>query len=232
MLTSIPNNVVSSCKKIIGLAINFRNPKNPTAQIPVAPVTFLKPTTSLLLEPNQIELPANHVTVHEVELGVIIGKSGRDIKKEDANSYIAGYVLALDMTDQTELEIAKKNAFSWNIAKGFDTFTPVSEFIPKSAIHDHHAVELWLKINGKIVQEGDTKDLIFDIPSTIEYVSSVMKLNEGDLILTGTPPGVGPVFDGDVLNAGLRLRGSEADIVTITFPARIRKGTGLFSVQN
>ncbi|KAJ1562130.1 Acylpyruvase fahd1, mitochondrial [Nowakowskiella sp. JEL0078] len=168
-------------------------------------------------------------TMKVLELGVVIGRDGCDIKKESAKSYISGYVLALDMTDRTEQLAAKNAGQPWTVGKGFDTFTPISRFIHKDSITDPHKLELWLKNNGKIVQEGDTGDMIFDIPTIINYVSSIMKLEEGDLILTGTPKGVGPVKNGDVLTAGLRQRGSTADIVNMTFAVADREGNGLFA---
>jgi len=138
-----------------------------------------------------------------VELGVVIGKSGRDISEDQADSYVAGYALAIDMTARNVQDQVKKKGLPWSAAKGFDTFTPISPFIPKDAIRDPHDTNLWLKVNGDLKQNGNTSDMMFRIPQLIKHVSSIMTLHEGDLILTGTPSGVGPIVEGDKITAGL-----------------------------
>lgn len=120
-----------------------------------------------------------------VELGAVIGKTGRDIPAADAMSYVAGYALAIDMTARNMQEKVKKAGLPWSAAKGFDSFTPISAFLPLSEVKDPHNVRLWLKTNGKIRQDGNTKDMIFQLPRLIEHVSSIMTVEEGDLILTG-----------------------------------------------
>jgi len=138
-----------------------------------------------------------------VELGVVIGKRGRDISESQADSYVAGYALAIDMTARNIQDQVKKKGLPWSAAKGFDTFTPISSFIPKDEIRDPHNTNLWLKVNGAFKQNGNTSDMMFKIPQLIKHVSSIMTLNEGDLILTGTPSGVGPIVEGDKITAGL-----------------------------
>lgn len=120
-----------------------------------------------------------------MELGAVIGKTGRDIPAADAMSYVAGYALAIDMTARNMQDKVKKAGLPWSAAKGFDTFTPVSSFLPASEVKDPHNVRLWLKTNGKMRQDGNTKDMIFQLPRLIEHVSSIMTVEEGDLILTG-----------------------------------------------
>jgi len=100
-------------------------------------------------------------------------------------------------------DVVKKQGLPWSAVKGFDTFTPISEFIPKSSVEDPHKLNLWLKINGALKQNGNTAEMIFRIPRLIEHVSSIMTLEEGDLLLTGTPAGVGPIVAGDEVTAGL-----------------------------
>ncbi|CAG8473149.1 5095_t:CDS:2 [Funneliformis mosseae] len=189
--------------------------------VPTTPFFFLKPTSSYLLS-GEVEIPKGCVVHHEVELGVVIGKGGRDIRKSEAMDYVEGYALGIDMTARNLQDAAKKNGLPWSAAKGFDTFTPVGEFIPKSEIKDPHNVNLWLKLNEEIKQNGVTKDMIFKIPTLIEYISSIMTLEKGDLILTGTPSGVGPILPGQVITAGLNA--DNKNISTIKFSVVERVG--------
>lgn len=140
---------------------------------------------------------------HEVELGVVIGKRGTDITVENAMSHVSGYMVCLDMTARELQEKAKKAGEPWSTAKGYDTFCPISEVIPVSAIKDPANVELWYKTNGVIKQKGNTHDMIFSIPTLIAHISTIFTLEEGDLILSGTPEGVSAVKPGDVMTAGI-----------------------------
>lgn len=99
---------------------------------------------------------------------------------------------------------ARQNGQSWTIAKGFDTACPVSKFIPKSCISDPGNVELWCNVNGKCRQRGNTSDLVFNVPFLVSYLSKYMTLEPNDLIVTGSPPGMGPVFPGDVIEGGIK----------------------------
>jgi len=119
--------------------------------------------------------------------------------------HVAGYVIALDMTARDIQDAAKTKGLPWSEAKGYDTFCPISSFIPKQEIHDPHKVELWLKVDGenKYRQKGTTADMIFRIPWLINYLSEIMTLEEGDLILTGTPAGVSAVEPGQTLRGGI-----------------------------
>ena len=144
---------------------------------------------------------------HEVELGVIIGRQAFNVPAANVlPHYVAGYCLALDMTAKDFLikSQAKTNDFAWSVAKGFDTACPVSEFIPKQSIADPHNVDLWLEVNGEMRQNANTKLMIFDIPAVVSYLSTFFTLYPGDLILTGTPAGIGEVKRGDVIKCGLR----------------------------
>ena len=126
-------------------------------------------------------------------------------------NHIAGYILALDMTARDFQEEAKNKGQPWSLAKGFDTSCPVSDFIEKSKLSDPGNTNLWLKVNGDMKQNGTTSDMIFDIPHLISYISRYFRLEEGDVILTGTPEGVGPVGNGDTIEAGL------GDLVSFKF---------------
>lgn len=191
-------------KKVIGAAANYKELlKLLKVTPPKEPGIFLKPSTSIIVENEKIILPKGFKMNQEVELGVIIGKKGKHISKKDAMDYVGGYCVTLDMTATCKLDEARKNGMSWTLAKAFDTGCPVSKFIPKEKIPDPHNVDLWCSINEKMVQKGNTSDLLFDIPTLINFISQYMTLEPNDLILTGSMPGMGPVVHGDVVRCGI-----------------------------
>jgi len=122
---------------------------------------------------------------------------------------LVGYVLAIDMTARNVQDEAKKKGLPWSIAKGFDTFLPISNVISKSAIPNPTDIELWLSVNDKIRQQDSTELMLFRIPRQLQDISRVMTLEKGDIVLTGTPKGVGTVVTGDVIKGGLRVGGKE-----------------------
>ena len=122
---------------------------------------------------------------------------------------VLGYVVSIDMTARNAQNEAKKKGLPWDIAKGFDTFLPVSNVIEKSAIPDPHNAELYLTVNNEHRQLDSTELMLFRIPRMLSDISKVMKLEKGDIVLTGTPKGVGPVVPGDVLRAGIKVDGKE-----------------------
>lgn len=141
---------------------------------------------------------------HEVELGLVISKTCKNISSSEAMNHIAGCTVALDMTDRDKQSELKNKGLPWSVAKGFDTSCPVGDFIPLSAIaKDLQGLDIWLKVNNELKQNGNTRDMIFSIPDLVSHISSVFTLEPGDLILTGTPSGVGPVTSGDVITAGI-----------------------------
>jgi acylpyruvate hydrolase len=127
-------------------------------------------------------------------------------------------MLSIDMTARNAQNEAKKKGLPWDIAKGFDTFLPLSNVIPKSAIPDPHEVEIFLKVNDKTQQDASTNLMLFQIPRLLSDISKVMSLEPGDIVLTGTPAGVGPVVPGDVMTAGLRVDGKELEEAKIEIP--------------
>lgn len=202
----------SSCQKlfdlgtkIIGVGRNYAaHAKELGNAVPKAPVLFLKPTSSYLKNGGTIEIPHNESSLHhEVELAVVIAKKARDVSESSAMDYVAGYALALDMTARDLQSAAKSAGLPWSLAKGQDTFTPISPILPKTAVPNPDDLELWLKVDEEIRQKGSTKDMIFKLPFLISFISSYMTLFEGDVILTGTPPGVGPVKEGQKITAGI-----------------------------
>jgi 2-keto-4-pentenoate hydratase/2-oxohepta-3-ene-1,7-dioic acid hydratase in catechol pathway len=126
-----------------------------------------------------------------------------------------GYCLSIDMTARNVQDEAKNKGLPWSIAKGFDTFLPISKFIPKSVIPDPHNVELSLTVNGETKQSDSTSLMIFRIPRQLSDISKVMTLETGDLVLTGTPKGVGPVSVGDVIMARLSVDGKEIETIEV-----------------
>ena len=147
---------------------------------------------------------------------MVIGKEGRDIPKSSAMSHVAGYALALDMTARNLQSEAKKKGHPWSVAKGHDTFCPVSQFIPSDQL-DCSSCTLWLSVDGEEKQRGSTKDMIFPVNYLLSYISSIFTLEPGDLVLTGTPEGVGPVVAGQTITAGLD------DLLEMSFPVVAKK---------
>lgn len=141
----------------------------------------------------------------------MIGKTATSVSESNAMDHVGGYALALDMTARDIQDAAKKLGWPWTFAKGFDTALPISDFIPKTEIANHDSVHLWLKVDGELRQDGNTQDFIFKIPQLISYISQSITLEEGDLILTGTPEGVSPVEPGQTIVCGL------ADKLEMTF---------------
>ncbi|XP_030373691.1 acylpyruvase FAHD1, mitochondrial isoform X2 [Scaptodrosophila lebanonensis] len=196
---------VCNGKKIVGVALNYMCAvKARNVPVPTVPLVFLKPTTSYLTEGHPILLPRVFSKVaYEVELGVVIGKRCKNVPKTDAMKYVGGYCLALDLTAQCNLGVARSSGGPWTLGKGFDTSTPVSRFIPYDDVDDPHTLPLWLRVNGELKQNGCTGDLIFKIPDIISYVSKYMTLEPYDLILTGTPHGSEPFKAGDIIECGM-----------------------------
>ncbi|KAF8607973.1 putative mitochondrion protein [Ceratobasidium sp. AG-I] len=211
-------------KKIVAIGRNYlEHVKELGNTVPPEPFFFLKPTSSYLTS-GKFEVPRGVLVHHEIELGVVIGKSGRDISEAQADSYVAGYTLTIDMTARNMQDAVKKKGLPWSAAKGFDTFTPTSPFIPRDQISDPHNLKLWLKINGEFKQNGTTADMMNRIPRLIQHISSIMRLEEGDLILTGTPSGVGPVNVGDKITAGLSIPDKPDLLASLEFDAVARDG--------
>lgn len=200
-------------RKIICVGRNYADhAKELKNAVPTEPVLFLKPPSAYVKEGCPILVPLYTSNLHhEVELGVVIGKGGTSILQSDAMEHVAGYALCLDMTARDIQDECKSKGLPWTMAKAFNTSCPVSEFIPKERIPDPGNVKLWLKVNDQLRQSGCTSQMIFSIPYLISYISDFITLEEGDLILTGTPKGVSAVQEHDELRAGIE------DVVTMSF---------------
>jgi len=196
--------------KIVCIGLNYRaHAMETNAPIPAEPVIFMKSTTALVGPNDNIVIPKNSVkTDWEVELAVVIGKRASYVDEADAMNYVAGYVLHNDVSER-EFQIERGG--TWDKGKGCDTFAPMGPFLAtKDEVADPHSLRLWLKLNGKILQDSTTADFIFNIPQVISYTSQFMTLLPGDVISTGTPAGVGlgmkPPFylnPGDVIELGV-----------------------------
>ena len=176
------------------------------------PVIFLKPNSALHPVEQAIPIPTDAGAVHhEVELAVCIGKKGSQIAEENVFDHVAGYGLALDLTLRDMQKSAKDKGHPWAIAKGFDHSCPVSSFVPKDNIKDVNNLDIKLELNNVLRQDGNTSQMIFKLPQLISYISRFYTLEEGDIILTGTPSGVGPIRPGDRIHASIS---NVADIET------------------
>jgi 2-keto-4-pentenoate hydratase/2-oxohepta-3-ene-1,7-dioic acid hydratase in catechol pathway len=168
------------------------------------PEFFLKPRTAIIHDGQEIIIPPESKDVHhEVELAVIIGKTGSKIPVETAMEHVLGYAVMIDVTARDLQAAAKKAGKPWAAAKGFDTFAPISDAVTASRVPDPRNLEIWLKVNGHDRQRSGTDMMIYSIPEIISHVSGIMTLEAGDIIATGTPEGVGPLVSGDSVEAGI-----------------------------
>lgn len=204
-------------RKIVAVGRNYaehaKELGNAVPSSATKPLLFMKPPSAYIVAGQQIEIPLGCRELHhEIELGVVISSQCKRVSEAEAMQYVGGYCLALDMTARDFQDEAKKKGHPWTLAKMFDTSLPVSPFIPLTSIPDPHDVGLWCKVNGSMRQEGNTSDMIHSIPRLLAYISDYFTLEEGDLVLTGTPSGVGPVKHGDIITGGIQ------GVIQIEFP--------------
>lgn len=168
-------------------------------EVPERPLIFLKPPSSIIAGGDAILLPAVSERVeHESEIGVVIGQRTRDVSETDAMDRVAGFVPLNDVTAR-DLQMTDSQ---WTRAKGFDTFCPVGPLVPADAV-DWRSLEVSCKVNGELRQHGRVQHMVFEIPHLIAYISAIMTLEPGDIVATGTPDGVGPLVEGDVVRVEL-----------------------------
>jgi 2-keto-4-pentenoate hydratase/2-oxohepta-3-ene-1,7-dioic acid hydratase in catechol pathway len=187
--------------KIVGVGLNYYDHAEELGmKIPDEPIIFLKPTSALQSHEKPIVHPKVNRVDYEGELAVVISERCKNVSEKYAEDYILGYTCANDVTAR---DLQQKD-IQWTRSKSFDTFAPVGPFIQE----DVKEVDVLCKLNGKIVQKGNTKNMIFGVHELIKFISGVMTLEKGDVILTGTPAGVGKMNRGDVVEVEIEHIGT------------------------
>jgi 5-carboxymethyl-2-hydroxymuconate isomerase len=189
--------------KIVCVARNYaehaRELGNP---VPERAVLFIKPASSIIASGGTVVIPAYATTCHhEIELAVLIGRPAKAVATEEALAHVAGYGVALDMTLRDVQAELKAKGLPWEIAKAFDTSCPLSTFVPVDQIHEPQDLRLRLSVNGELRQDGTTADMLRPVAQLISEASGYFTLEAGDILLTGTPSGVGPLSSGDRVEA-------------------------------
>ncbi len=173
------------------------------AEVPEEPVIFLKPSTAVIGPGQRIVLPfESEVVHHEAELAIVVGKVSRRVKAESASAHIIGYTAANDVSAR---DLQARDG-QWTRAKGFDSFCPLGPALETEL--DPIGLSVTCAINGELKQDGNTEDMVFGVAEIFEFVTRVMTLLPGDVILTGTPAGVGPIVAGDFVDVSIERIGS------------------------
>ncbi|MGO4304103.1 ureidoglycolate lyase [Cupriavidus sp. RAF12] len=208
---------VGAVGKMICVGLNYSDhAAESNMAIPTEPVLFMKATSAIVGPNDDVEIPPRAEKVDwEVELGVVIGKTARYVSKADALDHVAGYCIVNDVSERAyQLE----RGGQWDKGKGCDTFGPLGPWlVTRDEVPDAQALALWLEVDGKRYQNGNTSTMIFDVPTLVSYISQFMSLQPGDVISTGTPPGVGlgqkphPVYlgVGQVMRLGITGLGEQ-----------------------
>jgi len=195
--------------KIIALGLNYiDHAKELNMKIPDEPIIFLKPPSAVIGHLEKIIYPEGVKELHyEAELAIVVKKMAKNVPPEDAYRYILGYTCFNDVTAR---DIQRKD-IQWTRAKSFDTFCPVGPEIVSNIDPSNLKIEAYL--NDKLVQSSNTKNMIFKVPEIFSFISKIMTLEEGDIIATGTPPGVGPMKRGDKIEVRIEKIGSLINFV-------------------
>lgn len=199
--------------KIICIGLNYRAhvaASQSTNPRPEQPLIFFKPPSSVIATKQNIIYPAVVGRLdYEAELGVVIGKTAKDVREGDALEHVFGWTCVNDVTARD----LQKSDGQWARAKGFDTFCPVGPWIiPRDAL-DYTSLKIEGILNGKVMQSGNTSDMIFSVPFLVSYISSIMTLQPGDLIATGTPAGIAPMQRGDTIEVRISQIGTLRNVV-------------------
>lgn len=178
-------------------------------KVPERAVIFCKPASSIISAGEQIMIPDySNDCHHELELALLIGKKGKNISTSQALNHVAGYAVALDLTLRDLQSQLKEKGLPWEIAKGFDTSCPLSDFVPANQVDAPNNINLTLHVNGQLRQEGTTAQMMRSVEEIIAEMSLYYTLDVGDIILTGTPAGVSRIVSGDVLEGKIDQVGS------------------------
>jgi 2,4-diketo-3-deoxy-L-fuconate hydrolase len=196
--------------KLICIGLNYSlHAKESGMDVPTQPILFMKATSSICGPFDPIIIPKNSVaTDWEVELALVIGKKATYVTEEEAMDHVVGYILHNDVSER---DFQLRHGGQWVKGKSADNFAPLGPYlVTKDEIKNPHDLRLWLKLNGKMLQDSNTSDLVFNVPQLVSYISQYMSLLPGDIISTGTPAGVGmgfnpPVYlkEGDVVELGI-----------------------------
>jgi 2,4-diketo-3-deoxy-L-fuconate hydrolase len=207
---------VGNVGKFIAIGLNFADHAAESgAAVPAEPIVFMKATTCIQGPNDEVMIPKDSVkTDWEVELGVVIGKTARYVEEADALDYVAGYCT---INDVSEREFQLERGSQWDKGKGCDTFGPLGPWlVTKDEVGDVQNLDMWLDVNGKRMQTGNTRTMVFGCAHLVSYLSRFMTLSPGDVITTGTPPGVGlgfkpPVYlkAGDKISLGIEKLGEQ-----------------------
>ena len=210
---------ISGVGKLIGIGLNYSDHAAEAGMdIPSEPIVFMKATTAICGAGDPIEIPRlGEKTDWEVELGIVIGKRAKYVSVEEADTYIAGYCLVNDISERSfQLE----HQGQWVKGKSHDSFAPIGPWlVTRDEIEDPQNLQLWTEINGERVQDGNTNKMVFNVREIVSYLSQFMTLEPGDLISTGTPPGVGMglkparyLKTGDQVRVGIEGLGEQSQI--------------------
>jgi 2-keto-4-pentenoate hydratase/2-oxohepta-3-ene-1,7-dioic acid hydratase in catechol pathway len=208
---------VGKIGKFVCIGLNYADHAAETgAPIPKEPIIFMKATSAVVGPNDEVEIPRGaQKTDWEVELGIVIGKNAKYVPENHAMDYVAGYCV---INDVSEREYQIERGGQWDKGKGCDTFGPTGPWlVTKDEIPDPHNLAMWLEVDGKRYQNGSTRTMIFNVPKLVSYLSHFMSLQPGDVISTGTPPGVGmgqkpnPIYlkAGQIMRLGIEGLGEQ-----------------------
>jgi 2-keto-4-pentenoate hydratase/2-oxohepta-3-ene-1,7-dioic acid hydratase in catechol pathway len=207
---------VAGTGKFICIGLNYSDHAAETgATVPSEPIIFMKASSAIVGPDDDVLIPRGSVkTDWEVELGVVIGKTAKYVSEADALDYVAGYCVSHDVSERA---FQAERQGQWTKGKSCDTFGPIGPWlVTKDEVADPQNIKMWLTVNGKTMQDGSTKTMVYGVAYLVSYLSQFMSLHPGDIISTGTPPGVGlgmkpPVFlkAGDVVELGIEGLGQQ-----------------------
>ncbi len=207
---------VAHIGKLVCVGLNYSDhAAESNMPVPTEPILFLKPSSAVCGPFDDVEIPrGSSKTDWEVELGVVIGRRAKYVSGENALDHVAGYCIVNDVSER-EFQLERQG--QWDKGKGHDTFAPVGPWlVTRDEVPDPQALSMWLDVNGRRYQDGNTRTMVFGVETLVSYVSRFMTLEPGDIISTGTPPGVGmgqkpPVYlkAGDVMTLGIRGLGEQ-----------------------
>ncbi len=194
-----------SLGKIVCVGRNYAaHAKELGNEVPKSPLLFIKPATSAVPFDTRISIPKNQGSVHhEVEIALLIGKTASNIDEESAWECVTGVGVALDLTLRDVQDKLKEKGQPWEMAKAFDGACPLTNWVPLEKIRDKNSIQVRLENNSEMKQDGYSDQMITSIPKLISYISQFFTLQPGDVVLTGTPAGVGALESGDVLKTTL-----------------------------